>query len=168
MNTTIDQKNKYIDWNGKTVMMLIIFVAIPIITGVISAFLTSNAMSAFNTMNKPALAPPAWLFPIAWTILYILMGVAGFLMFKSDDKASRIGLFIYAVQLFFNFTWSLIFFKFNAYVFAAVWLGVLLAMIIILIVNTAKYSKQAMLMLIPYAAWCCFAMYLNVGIAVLN
>ena len=78
------------------------------------------------------------------------------------------GLCIYFVQLVFNFVWSLIFFRLNAYVFAAVWLAVLLIMVIMLIINTSKYSKAAMFMLIPYAAWCCFAMYLNVGIAILN
>ena len=163
--TMVDKK---IGWNTQTVVTLIICIAIPLIVGSISAFLTQNAMMAFDSMNKPMLAPPAWLFPVAWTILYILMGVASFLIYMSNHEARYIGLLLYIGQLIFNFFWSLIFFRLNAYIFAAAWLTILLIMIIALIFNTAKYSKAAMCMLIPYAAWCCFAMYLNVGVAILN
>ena len=78
------------------------------------------------------------------------------------------GIMLYVVQLAFNFIWSLIFFRMDAYIFAAIWLGILIFLIVALIVNTSKYSMPAMLMLIPYAGWCCFAMYLNIGVAVLN
>lgn len=155
-------------WNVKSVFTLIICIAIPLIVGMISSFLTGDAMVAFNSLNKPPLAPPAWLFPVAWTVLYILMGTASFLIFRSTDSAHSTGMLLYVIQLIFNFVWSLIFFNIGAYVLAAAWLAILLLTIIALIINTAQYSKAAMIMLIPYAAWCCFAMYLNVGIAMLN
>lgn len=167
-NTYSSDTYNRIDWNAWTVISLIICIAIPLIVGAISSFLTQNAMEAFGNMNKPPLAPPGWLFPVVWTILYILMGVASFLIIKSNDEAHYMGLLIYMVQLVFNFVWSLLFFRLEAYWFAAMWLAVLLIMIIALIINTSKYSMAAMLMLVPYAAWCCFAMYLNVGIAIKN
>lgn len=168
MDNSIKQTCPRTGCNTRKIVTLVIFIAIPLIVGAVSALLTREAMASFNSMSKPPLAPPAWLFPVAWTILYILMGIASFLIFRSSHSASRMGLCIYFVQLVFNFVWSLIFFRLNAYVFAAVWLAVLLIMVIMLIINTSKYSKAAMFMLIPYAAWCCFAMYLNVGIAILN
>ena len=163
-----DYNDNYIDWNIRTVITLIVCIAIPILTGVLSSYFTQNAMLEFNSVNKPPLAPPAWLFPVAWTILYFLMGIASFIIYKSTDSEHYIGLFIYALQLIFNFAWSLIFFRLESYEFAAIWLAVLIIFIFSLILNTSKYSKAAMFMLIPYAAWCLFAMYLNVGIAILN
>lgn len=164
----IEKSCNHVVWNSRTVLTLLICLAVPLLVGGLSSFITRNAMMTFNLMNKPPLAPPAWLFPIAWTILYIMMGLASFLIYKSTDESSYIGMTIYIIQLILNFVWSLIFFRLNAYVFAAVWLAFLLIMIVSLIINTAKYSKAAMLMLIPYGLWCCFAMYLNVGIAMLN
>lgn len=163
-----DMMAKQIDWNISTVITLIFCIAAPIIVGTLASFFTQNAMLSFNSMNKPPFAPPAMLFPIAWTILYILMGIASFLIYKSSSESRYMGIMLYVVQLAFNFIWSLIFFRMDAYIFAAIWLGILIFLIIALIINTSKYSIAAMLMLIPYAGWCCFAMYLNIGVAVLN
>ena len=163
-----DVSKSHITWDPATVVTLVICIAIPILVGVFASFLTQNAMVRFNSMNKPPLAPPAWLFPVAWTILYILMGVSSFFILYSENEAHYVGLVLYVAQLLFNFVWSLIFFRFEAYSFAALWLIVLLSLIIALIVGVARYSKPAMIMLIPYAAWCCFALYLNIGIAIRN
>lgn len=164
----MERNENRIIWNTRNVITLIVCIAIPLIIGAVSAFLTRNAMSSFESMNKPPLAPPGWLFPIAWTILYILMGIASFLMLRHNYEEHLFTLFIYCLQLLINFTWSIIFFTYEAYVFAAVWLALLVIMIIFLIIKTSKFSIPAMIMLIPYLAWCLFAMYLNVGIAVLN
>lgn len=158
----------HIVWNVWTVITLIICIAIPVCVGAISSYLTKDAMISFGSMNKPPLAPLAWLFPVAWTILYILMGIASFLIFNSNSENRFIGIVLYISQLILNFAWSLIFFRFDAYAFAAVWLVALLVLVVALIINTAKYSMAAMFMLIPYAAWCCFALYLNIGIAMRN
>ena len=172
MDTTFNQnyetEKNHINWNIKTILTLIICITIPILVGAISSHLTKDAMITFNAMNKPPLSPPAWAFPIVWTILYILMGGASFLIYKSNDESRYMGLVLYTVQLIFNFFWSIIFFRLASYEFAAVWLALMIVMIISLIINSAKYSLTAMLMLIPYVAWCGFALYLNIRIAMLN
>lgn len=156
------------------IIKVIICLAIPLAVGGISAALTSGAMSSFGDMKQPPLSPPGWLFPVAWTILYILMGIASyFIYFAGRDKkalkaASKTWLTIYGVQLFFNFCWSPVFFNFKWYWFALGWLLVMWAMIIVLIVKARKISVPAMWMLIPYLLWCTFAAYLNAGIAILN
>ncbi|MBP9996210.1 MAG: tryptophan-rich sensory protein [Lachnospiraceae bacterium] len=168
MNTTYNQSRVQNAWSIWSVIALIICIAIPLIVGAISAFLTKDAMVTFNAMNKPPLAPPSWLFPIAWTIIYVLMGIASFLIYQSSSEEKYMGQIIYIVQLIFNFAWSIIFFNLGAYGFSCVWLAILLIMVIALIMNTAQYSIPAMVMLIPYAVWCCFAMYLNIGVAIMN
>lgn len=147
MDTENEERKTRIEWNIKTVVLLIVMIIIPLLVGGISSFMTKDAMSAFDSMNKPPLAPPGWLFPIAWTILYVLMGIASFCIIKSDSKCRIKGIIIYIIQLITNFFWSIIFFDVKAYTFAAIWLGALLIMIIALIINTAKYSKAACFML---------------------
>lgn len=105
-------------------------VALPLIVGAISALLTGNAMDSYQVMNQPPLAPPAWLFPIAWTILYILMGLGSYFLLLAPaesiekKRAKCIAMIVYFIQLCFNFVWSLIFFDAKQYTFAFVWLMV--------------------------------------------
>ena len=158
--------------NKKEIGKLAIAIMIPLIVGGISALLTKDNMVMFNQINKPPLSPPSWLFPIAWTILYILMGIASYLIYKSKniffyeerDKA----LILYIVQLVFNFLWSIIFFNLKQYVFAFVWLLFLWLFIVLLIINAKKVNKIAFYLLIPYLIWVTFAGYLNLMIAILN
>ena len=95
-------------------------IALPLIIGGFSAFLTKDNMSMYGEVASPPLSPPAFLFPVVWTILYVLMGVSSAFIWlnrsENEDVADR-GLLIYAVSLFFNFAWSLIFFNFQAYLF---------------------------------------------------
>ncbi|MBQ3310120.1 tryptophan-rich sensory protein [Candidatus Saccharibacteria bacterium] len=157
------------------VWRFVLCVVVPLVVGGISAALTMGAMSKFGEMKQPPLAPPAWLFPVAWTILYVLMGVASWFVWmkgmrggKKEKTFAKKWLFIYGLQLVFNFCWSPMFFNFQWYWFAFGWLIVMWLMIIALIVMARKYSMPAMWMLIPYVLWCTFAAYLNAGIAVLN
>ena len=149
-------------------------VALPLIVGAISALLTGNAMDSYQVMNQPPLAPPAWLFPIAWTILYILMGLGSYYLLLAPaesiekKRAKCIAMIVYFIQLCFNFVWSLIFFDAKQYTFAFVWLMILWVMIIVMIWKTSKVCWKAMLMFIPYLLWCTFAAYLNLMIAILN
>lgn len=149
-------------------------VALPLIVGAISALLTGNAMDSYQVMNQPPLAPPAWLFPIAWTILYILMGLGSYFLLLAPaesiekKRAKCIAMIVYFIQLCFNFVWSLIFFDAKQYTFAFVWLMILWVMIIVMIWKTSKVCWKAMLMFIPYLLWCTFAAYLNLMIAILN
>ena len=149
-------------------------VALPLIVGAISALFTGNAMDSYQVMNQPPLAPPAWRFPIAWTILYILMGLGSYYLLLAPaesiekKRAKCIAMIIYFIQLCFNFVWSLIFFDAEQYTFAFVWLMILWVMIIVMIWKTSKVCWKAMLMFIPYLLWCTFAAYLNLMIAILN
>lgn len=146
---------------------LLICIAIPLVGGSLSAFLTRGNMQTFSTLNKPALSPPGWLFPIVWTILYILMGIASYLVLISK-KTSTKALTLYSIQLVFNFFWSIIFFNFSLYLFAFVWLVVLWILILKTTILFYQIEKPAGYLMIPYLLWVTFAGYLNLGIYLLN
>ncbi len=102
---------------------LIICIAIPLVVGGLSSLLTMNAMEHFATVEQPPFAPPGWLFPIAWSILYVLMGIASYLVLVSDKPArAETALTVYGIQLGFNFFWSILFFNFEIYLFSFFWL----------------------------------------------
>ncbi len=149
---------------------LLINIFIPLAVGGFSALLTMNSMDSFESINKPPLSPPGWLFPVVWTILYILMGIAAYLVFTSDKPKKQINtaLIVYGVQLFFNFLWSLIFFNREDYLFAFIWLVALWALILANIILFYRISKPAGILLIPYLLWVTFAGYLNFAIYILN
>ncbi len=146
---------------------LIICIVIPLAVGALSALLTGGGMEAFKTLNKPAFSPPGWLFPVAWTILYILMGIASYLVLTSG-KQSKTALSVYGIQLVFNFFWSIIFFGFEAYLFAFVWLVVLWVLILATMILFFRISEPAAYLLLPYLLWVTFAGYLNYSIYLLN
>ncbi len=157
------------------VIKLIIAIAIPLAVGMLSSFITKDAMMSFNAMKKPPLAPPGIIFPIAWTILYILMGISSYIIYAYDaqNDTSSLNLknkclLLYAIQLIFNFFWSIIFFKFKLYIFAFAWLVILWILVFKLMKESKKISKVASYLLIPYLAWMAFAAYLNIGIIILN
>lgn len=145
-------------------------ILIPLAVGGLAAFLTKDAMQSFDRLYKPLLSPPAWLFPVVWTVLYILMGIASYLIYVSDASAPRKkrALTLYAVQLGVNFLWSLIFFSLEAYFFAFLWLLLLAALIAATMVMFGYIDKTAERLLIPYIIWVSFAGYLNLGIFLLN
>ena len=149
---------------------LIPAVLIPLLVGALSAFLTRGAMMSFDMVQKPPLSPPGWLFPVVWTVLYILMGVASYVIFTSaaTDEIKNGALAVYSLQLVFNFFWSIIFFGFEQYLFAFIWLLVLWILILVTIIRFYEISKVAAYLLIPYLVWVTFAAYLNLGIYLLN
>ncbi len=148
---------------------LLICIAIPLSVGGLSALFTAGNMDLYEEINQPPLAPPGWLFPVVWTILYILMGVALYLVVitrtREDKKTAIIS---FGVQLLFNFFWSIIFFNARAYLFAFVWLIFLWLAIIANIYFFYKINKNAGKLLIPYLVWVTFAGYLNLAIFLLN
>ena len=148
---------------------LIICIAIPLAVGGLASFLTEDSMQTFAMIEKPPLAPPAWLFPVVWTILYVLMGIASYIVYTSD-KSSQVStaLKVYGLQLAFNFFWSIIFFNLENYLLAFVWLVAL--WILILLTNRLfdKISDTAGYLILPYLLWVTFAGYLNWGIYLLN
>ncbi len=148
----------------------LILTAIPLIVGIVAGLLTSNSMDAFSQLNQPPLSPPGILFPIVWTILYTLMGIASYLVYNSNGTSEEIknALFTYFLQLAVNFFWSLFFFNLEWYWFSFFWLFMLWCMIIYTTYLFFQISKPAAYMLIPYLVWVTFAGYLNLGIAILN
>ena len=150
--------------------LLAVCIAMPLLVGGLSALLTRDSMMIFQTVNKPPLSPPGWLFPVVWTILYTLMGMASYLVLTSGAPNEEIGkaFNVYLYQLLVNFLWSTWFFNFQWYLFAFFWLVLLWVMILVTLVRFYRISKPAGYLMIPYLLWVTFAGYLNLGIALLN
>lgn len=146
---------------------LIISILIPLAVGSLSALISGN-MSMYLSLNKPSLSPPAYVFSVVWTLLYILMGISSYIIFISGNTGSAKALKIYGLQLFFNFCWSIIFFGFSQYLLTFLWLITLIILIIIMIQQFYKISPIAAYLQIPYLLWCIFAAYLNFTIYKLN
>ncbi len=149
---------------------LVVCIALPLIVGWISSLITQGSMEVFETINKPYLSPPGWVFPVVWTILYILMGIASYIVLTSGQSQYKIkmALAVYLIQLAFNFVWPIIFFNAQKYLLAFVWLIVLWVLILITTVLFGNISKTAGKLMIPYLLWVTFAGYLNYSIYMLN
>ncbi|MCM1183741.1 MAG: tryptophan-rich sensory protein [Roseburia sp.] len=153
--------------NTKSKSSLTIAVLIPIAVGTLSALFSGNMM-LYERINKPALAPPGFLFPLVWILLYILMGISSYIVSVSDSPSRHGALKRYALQLFFNFFWSILFFRFNWYFIAFLWLLAMLVLIAAMINAFRKIKPLAAYLQIPYLLWCLFAAYLNFMIYRMN
>ena len=152
--------------NIKNKAHLIIAIFIPLAVGVLSSLL-SGSMS-YSAFNKPSFSPPSYLFPIVWTVLYILMGSSSYIIYSSNSPDKRKALTTYAIQLFFNFFWSILFFGLSQYLLAFVWLILLIVLIVVMIYQFYQIQPVAAYLQIPYLLWCLFAAYLNFTIYMLN
>ena len=150
--------------------LLAICILIPVLVGGVSAFLTSDSMDSFLQLNKPSFAPPAWLFPVVWTILYILMGISSYLVLTAvapkEDK--ELALKFYVIQLAVNFLWSTFFFNYEWYLFAFFWLLLLWGLVLLMILKFKQINIMASYINIPYIIWLTFASVLNFSIWILN
>ena len=148
---------------------LLICLAIPLAVGGLGALL-SGGMSDYGAMVKPPLSPPGWVFPIAWSILYLLMGYASYRILESDASKEEIkkALFLYGIQLLANFIWPLLFFGGGWFLLSFFWLILLWVLIYLTIRAFSKIDETAGNLLIPYILWVTFAAYLNFGIYLLN
>lgn len=143
-----------------------IIIFIPIILGTLVGLLLMNSYEFYQGLIKPPLAPPNWLFPIAWSILYLLMGISYYkIIDKSDDVIVRQ---IYRIQLFFNLVWPVIFFLFELLLLSSIWIVCLGVLVMIMIYMFYKIDSKAGLLQIPYLIWILFATYLNISIFILN
>lgn len=139
---------------------------LPVIVGGIVGLIISSFID-YNSLNKPALSPPSIIFPIMWTILYILMGISyGILKDKAllDKKVSN----VYYIQLFVNALWSIFFFVFKWRLFSFIWLILLVLLVVAMIILFYKKNKLSGILQIPYLVWILFASYLNLFVYLLN
>lgn len=141
-------------------------ILLPVILGALVGFIISGNMD-YTELQKPLLAPPGWLFPIVWTILYVLMGVS-YAILKSrglvDLEVDR----AYYAQLIANLAWPIFFFVFKWRLFAFFWILFLVALVIRMIIIFYKRNQIAGILQIPYLVWLLFATYLNLGVYLLN
>lgn len=152
-----------IDWKK-----LLIALAIPLGVGALSALLTG--MGSYGDLNRPPLSPPGWVFPVVWTVLYLLMGYASYRVLTSDapQTQKRSALRVYGAQLAVNFLWPLIFFGLQ-WRLLAFWVVLILWVLIYFTVKRfGKIDEIAADLLLPYILWVTFAAYLNLGAFLLN
>lgn len=152
--------------NIKNKAHLIIAIFIPLAVGILSSLLSGSM--AYSAFNKPSFSPPSYLFPIVWTVLYILTGISSYIIYSSNSPDKRKALTTYAIQLFFNFFWSILFFGLSQYLLAFVWLILLIVLIVVMIYQFYQIQHVAAYLQIPYLLWCLFAAYLNFTIYMLN
>ena len=141
----------------------IFYLLLPIISGSIIGLITSNNID-YTELFKPPLAPPKILFPIMWSIIYILMGLSYYFYRKKTDKKN----YLYYIQLIINLLWSIIFFVFKLRLLAIFWIILLDILVYLLIIKFKKVNKVSAYLNIPYLLWCLFATYLTIGIYILN
>lgn len=145
------------------------FSALALLAGGLSSVITQGQMEAFSALRQPPLSPPGWVFPVAWTILYLLMGVGMAIVWrKSDGERRRRAVTIWSVQLAANFLWPLLFFLWQLRLLSLVWLVVLLILVANMTSEFEKTSVTAARLQIPYLLWLLFAAYLNLGVWILN
>lgn len=149
-----------IDWKK-----LAFFVLVPIALGALVGWV-SGSFRGFDGINMPSFAPPKILFPIVWSVLYILMGISRYLIFENGDDAKAVG--VYNVQLAINLLWSFFFFIFKWYLFSFLWIVLLIVVVVLMIMKFYSISKTSALLQIPYLLWIVFAAVLNYAIYVLN
>lgn len=149
---------------------LLFSILIPLAVGGVSGFLIRGAMGEFENLIKPPFSPPGFLFPIVWSILYILMGIACFLVYQKNTDTSEKdrALRIYALSLVLNFFWPVLFFNLKAYLLSFFLLILLLLTVLLTTAVFYRISKNAAILMIPYIVWLLYAGYLNLGVALLN
>ena len=149
---------------------LLLNLLFPLAVGGLSALISGGGMETFQSLNQPPLSPPGWLFPIVWTILFLLMGIASYLVSTSDAPRgqARFAKKKYAAQLIVNFFWPILFFNLQQYLLAVFWRILLWVLILKTLLSFYKISKPAGYLLLPYLLWVTFAGYLNLGVFLLN
>lgn len=129
---------------------LIISILIPLLLGSLVGYLTTTNSTVDSII-------PAWIFPVVWSILYILMGISSYIIYQKEEEVPR----IYVIQLIFNLLWSFVFFTFKLYTFAFVWIIILFFLVIKMILEFKDINKTAGYLQIPYAIWLVVAAILN-------
>jgi len=155
---------KKIDW-----FQLLTIILIAELVGVLGSLLSGNTGEIYTSLIKPPLSPSGWLFGVVWPVLYLLMGIAAYLIYQAPQTLERQkATAFYWIQLFVNFLWPIVFFRFEWY-----WIAVVIIILLDILVSITarlfyKINKAAGYLMIPYLIWILFATCLNIGIAILN
>ncbi|MBO5734053.1 MAG: tryptophan-rich sensory protein [Clostridia bacterium] len=154
----------------KKILKAIFIIAIPIIVGAVSGFLTRNNVYIYDVLIKPPFALPNYLFSVVWGVLYLTMGIALYLFINSNTNKSMIddGVTLFAFQLLLNFFWSIIFFNLGMYFLAFLLLVALFIFVAITVATFYNTRKSSGILLIPYLLFLVYAGYLNFSIWYLN
>ena len=138
------------------------------LVGVLSSLVSGAGRGFYTQVEQPPLSPPGWVFPVVWTVLYALMGAASYRVYESTAENRTAALVFYALQLLVNFVWPVVFFRLQNFGAAAAVLVLLLVLVVFTTVQFWKADPLAGLFLLPYVLWTAFALYLNLGVWVLN
>lgn len=150
----------------KKILKNIFYLFFPLLLGSLIGLIISKYMD-YTTLKLPPLAPPKVLFPIMWSIIYLLIGISYFIYKKKENYFNIIDI-TYYIQLVFNLLWSIIFFVFKYRFLAILWIIIIDLQVILLIYLFTKKSKVSAYLNAPYLLWCLFATYLTIGIYILN
>lgn len=153
----------------RKIIHFIIPIAICFIVGLTASYFQSDSISSwYPTLNKPSLTPPNIAFPIAWSIIYLLMGISIGLILNSDYKKKGVLIVLFAVQLFFNFTWSIVFFYMQNPLLGLINIIILDILIIYYVIKSSRINSISAWLFTPYLLWILFATYLNGYISYYN
>jgi benzodiazapine receptor len=155
----------------KQISKLVAAIVACLAAGAIGSIFTRTAIATwYTTLEKPPFTPPDWLFAPVWTLLYILMGVAAFLVWRmgSRDRRVRVALIVFLVQLVLNAFWSVAFFGLESPLYGLIVISILWVAILVTIVLFFRISKVSSILMWPYLLWVSFATVLNSSIWLLN
>lgn len=147
---------------------LLLIAGATLLAGAFSTFLSGDSRESYRLLRKPLLAPRAIVFPIVWTLLYLLMSISAWLIYETRQRGKHNALKFYVGQLAVNLLWPLLFFGMKLYLFSFLWLLFLLLLVILMIFRFYQLSAAAALLQIPYVLWLIFAGYLNFSFYLLN
>jgi len=156
--------------NVKQFKFLLVSLLISIGTGLLSAAVTGDPSAAYQALQKPSFSPPQWVFPVVWTVLFILIGIAAYLVGRNgrEKPGVREALFYYGVTLLLTFFWSPIFFRWGLYGLAVIWVILILIAAIITTIKFWNINRAAGILFVPFTAWVAFATVLTTTIWWLN
>lgn len=144
----------------------LLYILTPLIGGSIVGLIINKSID-YNYLVNPPLSPPSYLFPIVWSILYLLIGIS-YYIYRKNNNDDPLTIKLYYIQLILNYLWSIIFFTLKLRTLAVIWIIVLAITIIYLMIRFYKEERTSFYLFIPYILWVLFATYLNIGIVILN
>lgn len=146
---------------------LFISILIPNTLGFLGSLL-GNVSGGFNEIVKPSFTPPAIIFPIVWTILYVLLGISSYLVYESNSEDKNSSIIIYGIGLILNSLWTLFFFRLKWFLFSFILILLILFFVIWMIIKYYRINKVAAFLQIPYVFWLIFAVVLSFNVYLLN